>query len=95
MKKTQRVASLIKILSDSPNQAFGLKTFCQLFDAAKSSISEDIAAAKEVVKDMELGRIETTPGAAGGVKFVHIYLTGTLCSYKMNYAKNWMILIEF
>lgn len=70
MKKTQRVGSLIKILSDSPNQAFGLKTFCQLFGAAKSSISEDIAAAKEVVKDMELGRIETTPGATGGVKFV-------------------------
>lgn len=70
MKKTQRVGSLIKILSDSPNQPFGLKIFCEMFGAAKSSISEDIAAVKEVMKEMDLGRIETTPGAAGGVKFV-------------------------
>lgn len=70
MKRTQRVGSLIKLLSDSPNQAFGLKTFCELFGAAKSSISEDIATAKEIVKEMDLGIIETTPGASGGVKFV-------------------------
>lgn len=70
MKRTQRVGSLIKILSDSPNQAFGLKTFCEMFGAAKSSVSEDITTAKEIVQEMNLGRIETTPGAAGGVKFI-------------------------
>ncbi len=70
MKRTHRVGSLIKILSDSPNQTFGLKTFCDQFGAAKSSISEDISTAKEILKESELGFIETTPGASGGVRFV-------------------------
>ena len=70
MKRTQRVGILIKILSDSPNKTFSLKYFCDLFGAAKSSISEDLTAARQVLAEMELGIIETTPGASGGVKFV-------------------------
>lgn len=74
MKKTERVCAIIKILSDTPSKIYGLNTFCKLFGAAKSSISEDLKTAREVVKNMELGIIETIPGAGGGVKFVpYIY----------------------
>ena len=70
MKKTERVGAIIKILSDAPSKTFGLSYFCRLFDAAKSSISEDLKTAREVVRSMELGLIETIPGAGGGVRFV-------------------------
>lgn len=70
MKRIERVGALIKILSDSPSKLFPLGYFCQLFSAAKSSISEDIQVAKSVVSSMELGMIETIPGASGGVRFV-------------------------
>ncbi|MCR5482293.1 MAG: pur operon repressor [Clostridia bacterium] len=70
MKRIHRVSAIIKILSDSPNKVFSLKQFCESFDAAKSSISEDLQAAKEVLEQLKLGIIETMPGAAGGVKFI-------------------------
>lgn len=70
MKKTKRVGAIIKILTDAPNKSFSLKYFCDTFGAAKSSISEDIASAKELCEEMELGMIETTPGVGGGVRFV-------------------------
>ncbi len=74
MKRTERIGAIIKILSDSPSKPFGLSYFCDLFGAAKSSISEDLKSAREIVRSMELGLIETIPGARGGVIFIpHIY----------------------
>ena len=70
MKRTQRVGAIINILSDAPNKVFRLNYFCELFGVAKSSISEDLSAAKEAIAQMGLGIIETTSGAAGGVKFI-------------------------
>ena len=70
MKRTQRVGALLEILSNSPNRIFTLNYFCQLFQAAKSSISEDITAAREITQLTGMGRIETIPGAAGGVRYV-------------------------
>ncbi|SHJ08233.1 pur operon repressor [Lutispora thermophila] len=68
-KRNERVASLIKILSDNPNQLFSLNYFSELFSAAKSTISEDITFAKKIVEQMSLGQIETISGASGGVKY--------------------------
>lgn len=68
-KRNERVAGLIKILSDNPNNLFSLNYFSELFTAAKSTISEDIAAAKKIVEQISLGQIETISGAAGGVKY--------------------------
>ena len=70
MKRTQRIGALIKILTEAPNQTFSLNYFCQRFGAAKSSVSEDITAARQVLTEMDLGLIETTTGASGGVKFI-------------------------
>jgi len=70
MKRNERIGAMIKILSSNPNRIFTLNYFTELFYSAKSSISEDIAIAKKTMVNMKLGRIETIPGAAGGVKFV-------------------------
>jgi purine operon repressor len=70
MKRTERVGAIIKILSDNPNKLYSLGYFCDLFHAAKSSISEDIQAAKQVLESLDLGLIETTAGAGGGVKLI-------------------------
>lgn len=70
MKKSDRVGALIKILSDHPNQVFPLSYFCQLFGAAKSSVSEDITQARRILEEWSLGRIATSPGATGGVRFL-------------------------
>lgn len=69
LKRSERVAALIKILNDNPNEIFTLTYFSEVFNAAKSTISEDIAEVKKVIEKMSLGYIETISGAAGGVKF--------------------------
>ena len=78
MKRAGRIAAIVKILSDHPNRSFGLGYFCELFGAAKSSISEDISYAGEVVKELDLGMIRTLPGARGGVRFVP-WITDAQC----------------
>ncbi|MEA4923411.1 MAG: pur operon repressor [Eubacteriaceae bacterium] len=70
MKKNCRIGAMIKILSDSPSEFFGLDHFCRLFGAAKSSISEDLKAVRDVVSAMDMGTLETVPGTGGGVRFI-------------------------
>lgn len=70
MKRSYRIGALIQVLTDAPNQLFSLNHFCKLFNAAKSSISEDITAAKEIVELTGFGLIETIAGVAGGVKYI-------------------------
>lgn len=70
MKRTGRIGAIIKILSDNPSKIFNLNYFCHLLGAAKSSISEDLKMAKEIFDQIELGKIETVPGAKGGVRFI-------------------------
>jgi len=70
MKRTERVGAIIKILSDNPNKLYSLGYFCDMFQAAKSSISEDIQSAKLILESLDLGLIETTAGAGGGVRLI-------------------------
>ena len=70
MKRSHRVGAICQILAESPEKIFNLNYFCDKFSAAKSSISEDISAAKEAVKAAGYGYIETIPGASGGVKYI-------------------------
>ncbi|MDD2215164.1 MAG: pur operon repressor [Eubacteriales bacterium] len=70
MKRTERVGALIRILSQHPNHTYSLGYFCQLFKAAKSTVSEDVSVAKQLLSTMELGQIETMAGAKGGIRFL-------------------------
>ncbi len=70
MKRTERIGSLIKILTETPSKPYSLQYFCDLFNCAKSSISEDIRAASQAISFTGLGYLETITGARGGVRFV-------------------------
>lgn len=69
-KRSERIGAMIRILTETPNTLYSYPVFCDMFNAAKSSISEDIAAIKNIIEKFGLGKIETVAGAAGGVRFV-------------------------
>ena len=69
IKRNERLGALTKILTDTPNKIHTLSEFCELFGAAKSTISEDIDLVSASFERFDLGRIETVAGAAGGVRY--------------------------
>ncbi len=69
IRRNERMAALTRILTSSPNRIFTLSHFCELFGAAKSTMSEDIDILKDVLRTFGLGTLETVTGAAGGVRF--------------------------
>ncbi len=56
-------------LFQEPHKIFPLSTFTEALSAAKSTISEDIAALRQACAQFDLGRIETLAGASGGVRY--------------------------
>jgi purine operon repressor len=71
-KRNQRIGALMKIFAEKPNYVFSYNYFSEIFNAAKSTISEDMAIVKELVSEFDYGKIETIPGASGGAVFVPI-----------------------
>lgn len=69
-KRIQRVGALMKIFTERPNHIFSYNYFSEIFNAAKSTISEDIVIVKELVEELSYGKIETVTGALGGAIFV-------------------------
>lgn len=69
LKKNERIGAIIYILTNNPNHLFTYNFFAEKFNSAKTTISEDITVAKELVKKLDIGYIETITGASGGVKF--------------------------
>ena len=67
INKSERIGAIIKILTENPQNIYTLNTFGDLFECAKSTLSEDIDIIKNIFKKFELGEIETIAGAAGGV----------------------------
>lgn len=70
MKKNKRVGSLITELLSHPSKQYSYNQFCSKFDIAKSSLSEDITTAGEIIASEGIGRIETIQGANGGLRYV-------------------------
>ncbi|WML36327.1 pur operon repressor [Clostridium sp. OS1-26] len=68
--RNQRVAAITKILIENPNKIINLNNFTDMFNAAKSTISEDLVVVKDILMKLSMGRVETISGAAGGVKYV-------------------------
>ncbi|MDD4081016.1 MAG: pur operon repressor [Eubacteriales bacterium] len=69
IKRTERVIVMTRVLSGMPNRIIPYGRFCEMFDLAKSSVSEDVAMIQKAVRDWNLGEVETVTGAAGGVRF--------------------------
>lgn len=69
IKRTERVIVMTRVLCGLPNQIIPFGRFCEMFDLAKSSVSEDVAMIQKATRDWNLGDVETVTGAAGGVRF--------------------------
>lgn len=69
VKRTERLSAITRTLVGMPNHSFALGQFCDAFGAAKSTISEDLEIIRNALERFSLGRVETLPGAAGGVRF--------------------------
>ena len=70
LSRNNRVVIITKILVENPNKVIGLNRFSELLNAAKSTISEDIVIVREILEKLEMGKVETISGAAGGIKFI-------------------------
>jgi len=69
-QRNERIAVIMKVLSDSPSKILTYNIFSKMFGSAKSTISEDVEILGNIVNRFELGNVETISGASGGVRFV-------------------------
>ncbi len=72
LQRNERIAALLKFLSDAPGKIFTLGHFTEMFGSAKSTISEDISIVNNLLSKYDFGSIETISGAAGGIKFIPV-----------------------
>jgi len=76
MLRNERIAVITKMLCESPGKIINLGKFSELLGSAKSSISEDIDIIRNVFDKLGMGKIETFPGAAGGVRYISVPESG-------------------
>lgn len=69
-RRSERIVVMTKKLLENPYELFTLGYFAEKFQAAKSSISEDLAIIRDSLQQVGEGNLETITGAAGGVKFL-------------------------
>jgi len=69
-KRSERLVAITKHLANHPRELISLGFFSDLFSAAKSTISEDLAIIRDTLDSFNMGILETLPGAGGGVKFL-------------------------
>ena len=69
IKRAERLGAITCILTSTPNRIHSLGEFCDMFGAAKSTISEDIDLIASSINRFAEGKVETIAGAAGGVRF--------------------------
>lgn len=67
IKRSERLGAMAAALMASPNKIHTLGTFCEMFGAAKSTISEDIEILRASFETFGQGELTTVAGAAGGV----------------------------
>ncbi|WP_164670619.1 pur operon repressor [Virgibacillus doumboii] len=70
MKRSDRLVSLTNYFLENPKKHMSLPFFSERYDAAKSSISEDLVIVDRVMQEEGFGHLQTIPGAAGGVRYV-------------------------
>lgn len=70
MKRSNRLVILTEYFLENPRKHIQLPFFVDLCDTTKSSISEDLDIIDHVLKNQQLGYLERTTGAGGGVKYI-------------------------
>ncbi|RLQ82857.1 pur operon repressor [Planomicrobium sp. Y74] len=69
-KRSERLVDMTHYLLEHPHKLIPLTYFSDLYESAKSSISEDLGIVKETFEQKGIGLLATVPGAAGGVKYI-------------------------
>ncbi|AMB92180.1 pur operon repressor [Aerococcus christensenii] len=69
MKRSHRLVDMTHYLLNHPYTTIPLPFFGKAYNAAKSSISEDIGIIADQFKQAGIGKVETLAGASGGVVF--------------------------
>lgn len=70
MKRSMRISAMLQEMTSEPSKIFNFKYFCDKYDVAKSTVSEDITMAKDALKISGQGELVTISGSLGGVKYV-------------------------
>ncbi|HET7629494.1 MAG TPA: pur operon repressor [Bacillales bacterium] len=70
LKRSGRLVDMTRYLLNHPHELISLTYFSDRYQAAKSSISEDLDIVKESFETQKAGELVTVPGAAGGVKYI-------------------------
>ncbi len=69
LKRSQRMVLLTKELTENPGKIFSLNYFCERYQSAKSSISEDLNIIRDIFSESDEGHLKTISGVTGGVVF--------------------------
>ncbi|WP_147805116.1 pur operon repressor [Alkalicoccus halolimnae] len=69
-RRSGRLVDMTEYLLRHPHRSVSLSFFSEKYGAAKSSISEDIGIVKEVFEAKGIGKLATSAGVSGGVRFV-------------------------
>src|SRR5699024_11192979 len=70
LKRSERLVDMTHYLLKHPHQLISLSFFSERYQAAKSSISEDLTIVKEIFASEGIGYLLTIAGASGGVKYI-------------------------
>jgi len=69
-KRSERVGAIVEKLLGSPGELYTLGDFSKEYNAARSTISEDIAIVRDVLEEVGRGKVITTAGPSGGVRYL-------------------------
>lgn len=72
-RRSRRIAAIVRTLMSRPGELLPLSLFTGELDAAKSTISEDLALVREALAEADMGQVETVAGPAGGVRYRPIH----------------------
>ncbi|MDC3417937.1 pur operon repressor [Aquibacillus salsiterrae] len=70
MKRSDRLVGITNYLIEHPMELVSLPSFSTMYNAAKSSISEDLTIVNNMFQQEGIGYLESVAGAAGGVKYI-------------------------
>lgn len=73
MKRSERLVSLTNYFLENPKVHTSLPYFTDIYDAAKSSISEDMDIIDRGLRREGLGYLQSVAGASGGVRYIPGY----------------------
>jgi purine operon repressor len=73
VKRSERLVEMTIYFLQNPNLTTPLNYFTEKFNAAKSSVSEDLAIIKDSFEKNNMGSLNTFAGARGGVQYQPYY----------------------